>query len=226
MIIAAVAAAVLAAVVAGRYLRGARDKALYRWARRYGLRYNLDAYNDMEGRYPEFACLRQGFTRYADNIIDGRWGKRRILAFDYHYAINADNRLPNLYRTFSAVVLEGDRPLKDLLIRPETLADKVSAFFGFEDIDFESAQFSREFYVQAADRKWAYDVIHPRMMDLLMNSPRFSIQMGRQYVIAWTSRRFSPNQFAQAAGLIAGILDALPEYLPQRADPGPEALTP
>ena len=206
---------VLLALIGTRYLNVARDKALLRWARRFGLRYSDDLYNDMEGRYPEFSCLRQGITRYADNIIDGRWGPRRIMAFDYHYSMGPENNAAQIYKTFSAVILESEVPLKDLLIRPETLADKASAFFGFDDIDFESAEFSRKFFVQGTDRQWAYDVIHPRTMDLLMNSPRFSVQMGGRFVIVWRTDKLSPDQFTQAAGLIAGILDGLPEYVRQ-----------
>ncbi|MCY2924562.1 MAG: hypothetical protein NT031_03845 [Planctomycetota bacterium] len=211
-----VAVVVLLAVIGLRYRRAARDKALHRWARQFGLRYSVDVYNDMEGRYPEFPCLRQGATRYTDNIIDGRWGARRIMAFDCHYSMEADNRLLQTYTTFSAVVAESEYPLKDLLIRPETLADKVSALFGFEDIDFESAEFSKAFFVQASDRKWAYDVIHARTMGLLLACPRFSVQMGGRFVIAWHDEAFSPDQFTQAAGLITGILDGLPEYVRQQ----------
>ena len=35
-------------------------------------------------------------------------------------------------------------------------------------------------------------------------------------VIAWHDEAFSPDQFTQAAGLVTGILDGLPEYVRQQ----------
>ena len=40
----------------------------------------------------------------------------------------------------------------DLLIRREGVFDKIAGAIGFDDIDFESAEFSRRFYVKSSDR--------------------------------------------------------------------------
>ena len=60
------------------------------------------------------------------------------------------------------------RNVPDLLIRPEGFFDKVAGAFGFDDIDFESEEFSRAFFVKSSDKRFAYDVLHPRMLELLM----------------------------------------------------------
>ena len=113
----------------------------------------------------------------------------------------------------SGFVIHNSFPLKPLFIRPEGFFDKVTQFFGFDDIDFESAEFSRRFYVKSPDKRWAYDVIHPRTMELLMAGPRFSIKFDTGCVIAYRSSTFKPAEFAAAAGTIRGILDGLPDYL-------------
>ena len=46
---------------------------------------------------------------------------------------------------FSTIVVESDVVLEPLFIRPERLFDKVKEFVGIDDIDFESAEFSRKF---------------------------------------------------------------------------------
>jgi hypothetical protein len=91
--------------------------------------------------------------------------------------------------------------------------DKVTEFFGYDDIDFESAEFSRKFYVQSPDRKWAYDVLHQRAMEFLLVSPVFSLRFDTQCVIAWRSATFEPAEFTQALTLVRGLLDQLPGYL-------------
>jgi hypothetical protein len=100
-----------------------------------------------------------------------------------------------------------------LFVRPEGIWDKITEFIGFDDIDFESAEFSRKFYVKAEDKRWAYDVIHPRVMEFLLAAPRFPIQFGPDCVIAYRGSTFSTLDFESAAGVIGGILDRLPEYL-------------
>ena len=62
--------------------------------------------------------------------------------------------------------------MPELHIRNETAADRVSAALGFDDIDFESAEFSRKFYVLSSNKQFAYNVISPAVMDhLLENHP-------------------------------------------------------
>ena len=46
--------------------------------------------------------------------------------------------------------------------------DKIAGALGFHDINFESSEFSRKFHIKCADKKFAYDVIHPRMMEFLL----------------------------------------------------------
>ncbi|MCK4626760.1 MAG: hypothetical protein KAV00_15725, partial [Phycisphaerae bacterium] len=105
---------------------------------------------------------------------------------------------------------------KPLYIRREGFFDKIGQFFGFDDIDFESAEFSRKFYVKSPDKRWAYDVIHTRTMEHLLASANFSIRFDRAHVIAWRSRTNKPADFEAAAELISGILDRLPEYVVRR----------
>ena len=60
------------------------------------------------------------------------------------------------------VIIGCDHPTIPLQIRRENPFDKVGEFLGMDDIDFESAEFSRKFYVKSSDRKSAYDVINAR----------------------------------------------------------------
>ncbi len=143
--------------------------------------------------------------------MSGRWSDLPITAFDYHYATGSGKNRSDHY--FSAVIIAGPVPLKPLYIRREGFFDKLTEFFGFDDIDFESAEFSRKFFVKSPDKRWAYDVIHQRMMEYLLAAPDFGIQFDLMHLIAWRSRKFSLADFQAAAELICGILDRLPEYV-------------
>ncbi len=193
-----------------------RREALAAWGASRGLRFSPDHAGDFDDRFPAFSCLRQGSGRYAYNRLEGDWNGRPFLGFDYHYethSTDSKGRRTTHHHHFSAVMLASAAPLKPILIRPEGVLDRVSAFFGFEDINFESAEFSRRFHVTSPDRKWAYDLLHPRAMEFLMAAPVCSLEFDAGRVLAWRGSTFTPADFEQAAGVIAGLLDQMPGYL-------------
>jgi len=190
-----------------------RHKEMAAWATEKGLQFSPAKDRDLEDRHSHFKCLRRGHSRYANNIMRGELAGLNITAFDYRYVTgHGKNRRQH---NISALIARSDLPLKPLSIRREHMFDKVTEFFGADDIDFESAEFSNKFYVKAQDKKWAYAVIHQGMMDYLLQAPKFSIQFDVNEIIVWRSRRFRPEDFETAAQLIRDMLDRLPDYLVQ-----------
>jgi len=113
----------------------------------------------MEERFPNFTCLQEGSNRYACNIMQGTDAGHGVCAFDYHYETYSTDSKGNrttYHYNFSVVIISTGLPLKPLSIRRETFFDKVGAFLGCEDINFESAEFSRAFFVKSPDRRWAF----------------------------------------------------------------------
>jgi len=188
-----------------------RRKKLSTYAKSKGLHFSPDKDKKIDARYSSFKCLRRGHSRYAYNIMRGKRDGRDLTAFDYHY-VTGHGKSRRVYN-FSALIIQSPLPLKPLYLRPENIFDKVTDFFGFDDIDFESAEFSRKFYVKSPEKRWAYHVIHQRMMAYLMESPRFHIQFDPEFIMAWRGKRFSEQDFDNAFALIQGILMRLPEYV-------------
>ena len=216
--------AAVAIVVVGFYMSAQRRKELSAWAVTNGLSFSSGNDRGMENRFSDFDCLRQGHSRYAYNVMSGMWtepgdeARFSVCAFDYHYETGSGKN-HHTY-TFSAVVVASPIPLRPLFIRPEGFFDKVSEFFGADDIDFESAEFSREFYVKSPDKRWAYDVIHQRMMEFLMGEPRFHIQFSTRHIMAWRSSTFSAAEFGSAVRLIRGMLERMPGYVVRQQTEG------
>lgn len=188
-----------------------RRKALSAWAARHGLDFSPAKDHGLDDRYPHFSCLRQGHSRYAHNIMKGKLEGLPVTAFDFHY-VTGHGKNRRTHR-ISALIVQSDVPLQHLFIRRENAFDKVTEFFGADDIDFESAEFSKKFYVKAQDKRWAYAVVHQGMMEYLLQAPNFSIQFDMTEIIVWRSRRFRPEDFGEAARLIKGIRKRLPDYL-------------
>jgi hypothetical protein len=188
-----------------------RKKALAAWAAEAGLTFSSGSDHAYDNRYPHFGCLHRGHSRCAYNIATGQWNGRTLESFDYRYVTGQGKDRST--HTFSAIILGSGLPLKPLRIRSENVLDKLTEFFGADDIDFESDQFSREFHVKSPDKKWAYDVLHQRTMEFLLSQPRFSIEFDTGSAICWRNRRFDLRTRESAISVVEGILDRLPEYV-------------
>jgi hypothetical protein len=216
LIFVAFAILIVAGGIFSYYQNRKRREAFEALAARRGWNFSADRNNGLEQYYPGFSCLQEGSNRYAYNLLRGRSGDNNLLGFDYHnetYSTDSKGKRTTHHHYFSALILETPWPLKPLLIRDETLFDKFGEFFGVDDIDFESAEFSRKFYVKSPDRRWAFDVINQATMEFLLAAPRFTIQFADAKVIAYRSGQFVPEDFEQAEQVIQGILERLPKYL-------------
>ena len=216
LLIVAAVVLIIFIIIYGRWAAEKRRKDLAAWAGRCGLEFHPEKHYGWDDIYSEFDCLCEGDNRYAQNVSTGPWKGRRSIFFDYHYethSTDSKGQTTTHHHHFSAVIVESTIPLRPLFIRPEGFFDKITQFFGYDDIDFESAEFSRKFYVKSPDRKWAYDVIHARTMEFLLQMPPVTMKFDRGNVIAYQSSRFSPGKFECAADVVCGILDRLPEYV-------------
>jgi hypothetical protein len=197
-----------------------RKKELSAWASTNNLSFDPDRRYGLDDEFNEFGVLRKGSDRYGYNFLEGTLREYGFLGFDYHYethSTDSKGRRQTHHHRFSAVILESKIPLKPLIIRPEGVFDKLKDFFGYNDIDFESAEFSKEFHVSAKDERWAYDVLHARAIEFLMAQTRYTIVFDRHHIIAYRgSRFFSSEDFADSANVVIGLLERLPEYVIQQ----------
>jgi hypothetical protein len=215
LVLIVIGVAVIGLAAWNRRLRDKRRKELAEWARLNEFSFLPAEDYSIGFRYQFFKCLQRGDNRYGYNIMEGISGKRVVCAFDYHYETHSSDSKGNRqthHHHFSAVVVEAGLPLKPLFIRPEGFLDKVTEFVGFEDIDFESAEFSKRFFVKSPDRRWAYDVLHQATMELMLCYPRFIIDFQVSQVMAyWDNKTFSLGDFGSALKVVTGILDGLPD---------------
>lgn len=204
--------AFLAVAGIGAYLAHLQEKKrreeLAAFALRIGWRFDPTRDHSFDDRYHKFDAFRRGHSRYAHNHLIGSMRaavaeaepvELPVQAGDYHYKITSGsgkNRSTKTYRFSYLLVQVPMAGYHDLLIRTENLGDKMKGAFGFDDIDFESVEFSDRFWVTSSDKRFAYDVVHPRMMEYLMNSPAPAIQIGQGWLCVYGSgSRWAPHEF-------------------------------
>jgi hypothetical protein len=172
-------------------------------ANEIGWRFDPDKDKSHDTEYAHFEIFRRGHSRAAYNTltgsvaIAGRPYPAKMGDFTYKVTTSNGKTTTTVTYRFSYLILHLPfRGIPDLLIRREGFFDKIAGAFGFEDIDFESEAFSRAFHVKCAHKKFAYDVIHPRMMEFLMRNCPAAIDIEHcRCCLSDGKNRWEPQQF-------------------------------
>jgi hypothetical protein len=193
-----------------------RREALAALAARLGLDFRQEEDHALAGRFEFLDALAQGSNRYAFNILSGTYRDHEVLVFDYHYETHSHDskghrQTHHHYFSFFILLLPVHFP--ELRIAREGFLSKIAQAFGYDDIDFESAEFSRAFCVRSKDKKFAYDVCHAQMMEYLLANRDLSLEIeGRALALAFGTR-LSAAEIESNLGRLLQIRSRLPEYL-------------
>lgn len=203
-----------------------RREAMAALAVELGWRFDPSSDRRHDDEYSHFEIFRKGHSRVAYNTlsgsteIDGRTYPVKMGDFAYKVTrrTGKSNHTTTYRLSYLILHLPFDRT-PDLLIRREGVFDKLAGVFGFDDIDFESEEFSRKFYVKSSDKKFAYDVVHPRMMEWLLAKkvPMIDIERGR-CCVAEDKTRWEPHEFKRWLRRMNEFFDQWPDYLISRLD--------
>ena len=212
-IFALAAVGIVLAIVFGLKAEKKRRQMLAAWAAANGCSFEPDRVTHLELRFSRFDDFTKGDARYAHNVIRGNRNGRELWAFDYHYQTYSHSKQGRKthHHHFTAVILDTGLALKPLAIRSEGFFDKLTAAVGFDDIDFESAEFSRTFHVKSPDRRWAYDVLHQETMEYLLGAPRYEIRFEGPHVLVRRRGTFRLPEYDEALAVAEGVLDRIPK---------------
>jgi hypothetical protein len=157
--------------------------------------------------------LSQGEDRYAFNILEGTYQDQKLFVFDYHFRIGPGDNDERYYTMFMLIEQEY---FPQTLIEPgssENLFSRAANLFTNNDIKFESAEFSRTYRVRSSDKKFAYDVCNPQMMDYLLANGNLRIEINGPAILLAHSPQVSVDQIEFNLERLAQIRSLLPQYL-------------
>jgi hypothetical protein len=156
--------------------------------------------------------LAQGQDRYAFNILRGMYHEQSLFVFDYHYQTGSGKSREEHYSTLLMLVCKEVFP--QVSIGPESLRSKIAAAFGVgNDIKFESAEFSRTFCVRSPDKKFAYDVCNPQMIEYLLMNPGLQVEIQGPALLLVFEPQLPIGQVESNLQRLIEIRSRLPEYL-------------
>ena len=159
--------ALAAALIVFGILRARRRReAMDRLAAELGFEYYPDDPWSLEDKYAMFELFGRGHSRGASNVICGEVDGRAVVAFDYRYTTGSGKNKST--HSYQALVMGLPILAAGLRMRTETVFDRLASWVGWDDIDFESDEFSRRYHVACDDRRFAYDILHARLIEHLL----------------------------------------------------------
>lgn len=165
----------------------------------------------MPNRYRFLDKLRRGSDRYVFNVLSGSYQGHEVLLFDYHYKTGSGKNTHHYYLSFFILHLPASFP--ELIIAPEGIFSKIAQAVGYDDIDFESHEFSRKFCVRSKDKKFAYDVCNARMIEYLLSNTDLSIEIDDRVMAISFNSRLAPEQIEPNLNRLITVRSLLPGYL-------------
>jgi len=211
LIIVGVIAVIVVVVVIGYISARKRREAMRAAAARLGLRFQPRKDRGLARQYRFLDKLRQGSNRYAFNILSGSYQGHNVMLFDYHYQTGSGKNTHHHY--FSFFILQLPMSFPELVIDKEGFFSKIAQAVGYDDIDFESHEFSRKFCVRSADKKFAYDVCNARMIEYLLSNTDLSIEIEGDSLAISFRRRLAPEQIEPNLNRLITVRSLIPDYL-------------
>lgn len=207
---------IIGAIVWGIYAGKKRRDAMTLLAEKLGLRFRHERDYNLAVSYTFLDKLDQGSNRYAYNILSGNYRNHMVRAFDYHYETysrDSKGHRTTHHHHFSFFILTLAESFPELTIAREGILSKIAQAVGYDDIDFESHEFSRRFVVRSRDKKFAYDFCNAQMIDYLLAHPDINIEVDHNSLALGFNTCLKVEQIEPHLNQLIQIRALMPDYL-------------
>ena len=84
---------------------------------------------------------------------------------------------------------------------------------GVRDLQLESEEFNKAFHIRADDDKFAYDILHPRMMEWMLFNRGLEWQFAGNALVSWGHGSFTVRDVLARLEAMNGLIDRIPPYV-------------
>src|SRR6202140_933989 len=164
LIIALAGAAVL--VVLTLWLRARRMQAMRTFAAAHGLSYMGKTWvlGDCD-----FSLFRKGYRRSWSNVLSGTWNGVTLVYADYEFT-ERSGRSSQTY-VYSTVVTDLGCVLPEVEVTARSMIGELAEELGVHGLEFESEEFNRRFVVHSDDKRFAFELVDARMIEVRWGGP-------------------------------------------------------
>jgi len=212
LLFAGFAVLVVVVIVFGILRAQKRRQEMQALAQAWGFAYYADDPWDLPAWYSGLDLFTHGHSKKASNVLSGEVDGRTVVAFDYRYTTGSGKNRSTHH--FQAVVYLLPIRAPRLRLRQENVLDRMASWVGWDDLDFESDEFSRRYHVACDDRRFAYDIFHARLIEYLLEcrqSP--DMEMNGLFLIVYDSGSGEVANFERLRTIGRTVVAMIPDYV-------------
>lgn len=153
-----------------------------------------------------------GHERAFRSVLAGGHRGRHVGVFEYSQ--RSDEELLPRHHTVAVVTLPAGVPTLD--VRPEGTGSKLAGLVGLGDLQLESDEFNQKFHIRCDIDRFAYDVLHPRMIEWLLAHARARTVPFRfvdGYLMAWDESTIDPWRVEWMVDYVCDIVERVPGFV-------------
>lgn len=197
-----------------------RAEAISLKAAKLGLRFDTKQGKHTAKRYMFLDKLDRplgGSERYSLNVINGDFRGHPVTLFDYHWI--SDEQVwwwaPSWrrHKYVSFIVVNLSKKFPELTLAREGFFAKIAQAVGFDDIDFESSDFSKRYSVRSKSKKFAYDFCNALMIDYLLDQPTIAIEVEESALAIGFDSQYRIEEVEPHLSHLLQIRSLMPNYL-------------
>jgi hypothetical protein len=100
-------------------------------------------------------------------------------------------------------------------IVPDDSLAKLTKVLGGMDVDFESSTFNKMWRVKAGNLKYAHDIVHPRMMERLLqyDAEGLALRIEGRAVLCWQADPRGPEDLARRLSIVTAVAKLIPSFV-------------
>lgn len=200
---------VVAGLALGFYAEAQRKKKLQAFAASRQLTYVArdDRWVRIDTGYPHG---QGGRSHRAKHVMTGQHRGRPIVIFEHEWKTGSgkETQTHQVRKTLMGL----PKQFPKLELGPEGIFGRAARRMGMKDIELESDAFNQQYQV-AGDRRFAYDVLHPRFMQWMLDTEAPGFTINGPYVALYGRGKIDTRMLDQEVRYLDSIVDQLPGYV-------------
>lgn len=200
-----------ALLVAGYLQHRKRMARLHTWALQHG--WQLAASDQSLVHTWSGQPFGVGRNRRATEVLTGTFDGMPVTSFTYRWTVGDRERQRTETRHVVAVWLPAFLPTLELT--PDGVGAKLAKAVGGQDLRFESEEFNRTWRVECRLPKFASDVVHPRLMERLLepDARGESMRIEGTAILTWAYGASDLDALAYRIQLLLSVVRAIPRHV-------------
>lgn len=209
-----------AGVLFGRFrAKGANERRarLLAWAASRNWQY-LPSVPGLARRW-ESPPFGRGQSRSAYDVLAGEFRGRQVTSMTYEFVTGTGKDRSTHH--FHVLAVHLPMALPWLRLTQQSGATSVVRLLGAEDIEFESAAFNDAWRVEGPAGQYAFDVIHPRMMERLMqpDAVGHAITIEGDDIFLYVGGSQNEEYIDGYLNLLIDVIENIPQHVWENAAP-------